>query len=112
MGRFRAGPANFSKTAFKISGLKGGRAAARLERRFRNLGISQLIRRTICMTWSGLRAELNNRIAILQNNIRQLVQQAAGSVGARDEERISDRISQQNEELERLTKERDALLNR
>jgi len=55
--------------------------------------------------------ELNNRIAILQNNIRQLVQQAAGSVGARDEERISDRISQQNEELEKLTKERDALLN-
>ena len=56
--------------------------------------------------------ELNNRIAILQNNIRQLVQQAAGSVGARDEERISDRISQQNEELEKLTKERAALLSR
>jgi uncharacterized small protein (DUF1192 family) len=56
--------------------------------------------------------ELNNRIAILQNNIRQLVQQAAGSVGARDEERISDRIAQQNEELEKLTKERDTLLNR
>jgi hypothetical protein len=56
--------------------------------------------------------ELNNRIAILQNNIRQLVQQAAGSAGARDEERISDRISQQNEELEKLTKERDALLKR
>ena len=47
--------------------------------------------------------ELNKRIAILQNNIRQLVQQAAGSVGARDEERISDRIAQQNEELEKLT---------
>ena len=56
--------------------------------------------------------ELNNRIAILQNNIRQLVQQAAGSVGARDEERISDRIAQQNEELEKLTKERAALLSR
>jgi uncharacterized small protein (DUF1192 family) len=56
--------------------------------------------------------ELNKRIAILQNNIRQLVQQAAGSVGARDEERISDRIAQQNEELEKLTKERDTLLNR
>ena len=56
--------------------------------------------------------ELNNRIAILQNNIRQLVQQAAGSAGARDEERISDRIARQNEELEKLTKERDALLKR
>jgi hypothetical protein len=30
---------------------------------------------------------------------------------ARDEERISDRIAEQNEELEKLTKERDALLN-
>jgi len=56
--------------------------------------------------------KLNSRIAILQNNIRQLVQQAAGSVGARDEERISDRIAQQNEELEKLTKERETLLNR
>jgi uncharacterized small protein (DUF1192 family) len=56
--------------------------------------------------------ELNNPIAILQNNIRQLVQQAAGSAGARDEERISDRIAQQNEEFEKLTKERDALLER
>jgi uncharacterized small protein (DUF1192 family) len=56
--------------------------------------------------------ELNNRIAMLQHNIRQLVQQAAGSVGARDEERISDRIAQQNEELETLIKERDALLDR
>ncbi len=56
--------------------------------------------------------ELNDRIAILQDNIRQLVQQAAGSVGAREEERISDRIAQENEELEKLIKERDALLNR
>jgi len=38
--------------------------------------------------------QLNDRIAILQDNIRQLVQQAAGSVGAREEERISDRIAQ------------------
>jgi hypothetical protein len=56
--------------------------------------------------------ELNDRIAILEANIRQLVQQAAGSSGAREEERISDRIAQQNEQLERLIKERDALLNK
>jgi uncharacterized small protein (DUF1192 family) len=56
--------------------------------------------------------ELNDRIAILEANIRQLVQQAAGSSGARDEERISDRIAQQNEQLERLIKVRDALLNK
>jgi hypothetical protein len=52
--------------------------------------------------------ELNDRIAILQDNIRQLVEQAAGASGERSEERVADRLSQQNEELERLTKERDA----
>jgi cell division protein FtsB len=57
-------------------------------------------------------SQLNDRIAILQDNIRQLVEQAAGASGAENEERISDRIEQQNEELEKLTKARDALLNR
>lgn len=54
--------------------------------------------------------ELENRIAILRDNIRQLVEQAAGSSGAGDETRTSDRIEQQTAELEKLVKERDALL--
>jgi uncharacterized small protein (DUF1192 family) len=54
--------------------------------------------------------ELNNRIAVLQSNIRQLIEQAAASSGARDEERTSERIAQQQEELEKLVKARDALL--
>jgi uncharacterized small protein (DUF1192 family) len=53
-------------------------------------------------------SELNDRIAILQDNIRQLVEQAAAASGEQSEERIADRIAQQNEELEKLTKERDA----
>jgi predicted RNA-binding protein len=56
--------------------------------------------------------ELNNRIAILQDNIRQLVEQAAVASGELNEQRIADRIYQQNEELERLTKAREALLNK
>jgi uncharacterized small protein (DUF1192 family) len=52
--------------------------------------------------------ELSDRIAILQDNIRQLVEQAAGASGERNEERVADRISAQNEELERLIKERDS----
>ena len=51
--------------------------------------------------------ELEQRIAILQENIRQLVEQAAGSSGAADEDRTSDRIAEQTEELERLIKQRD-----
>jgi uncharacterized small protein (DUF1192 family) len=54
--------------------------------------------------------ELNDRIAIIRDNIRQLVEQAAASSGAQDEERISGRIAQQQEELDKLVKERDALL--
>ena len=56
--------------------------------------------------------ELNDRIAILQDNIRQLIEQAAGASGERNEARIADRINQQNDELERLMKERDARLNK
>ena len=54
------------------------------------------------------RAELDDRIAILRDNIRQLVEQAAGSSGANDESRNADRIAAQTEELEKLIKQRDA----
>jgi uncharacterized small protein (DUF1192 family) len=52
--------------------------------------------------------ELNDRIAILRDNIRQLTEQAAGSSGAGDEERTAARIEQQQTELEALIKERDS----
>jgi protein-arginine kinase activator protein McsA len=55
------------------------------------------------------RDELNDRIAILRDNIRQLTEQAAGSSGAADEERNANRIADQTEELEKLVKQRDAL---
>jgi len=55
------------------------------------------------------RPELDDRIAILQDNLRQLVEQAAGRSGGQTEERNSDRIAQQREQLDGLTKERDAL---
>jgi uncharacterized small protein (DUF1192 family) len=56
--------------------------------------------------------ELEARIAIVRDNIRQLIEQAAAFSGAEDEERNADRIAQQNEELERLIQERDALLKK
>jgi hypothetical protein len=57
-------------------------------------------------------SELEARIAAVRDNIRELVEQAAAFSGAEDEARNADRIAQQNEELERLTKERDALLKK
>ena len=53
--------------------------------------------------------ELERRIAIARDNIRQLIEQAAAFSGAEDEDRNADRIAQQTEELEKLIKQRDAL---
>ena len=57
-------------------------------------------------------AELEDRIAIVRDNIRQLVEQAAARSGAQDESRDADRIAQQTEELESLIKQRDALVKK
>jgi hypothetical protein len=49
--------------------------------------------------------ELEDRIAILRDNIRQLVEQAAARSGGADEELLSDRIEKQTAELESLIAE-------
>jgi hypothetical protein len=56
--------------------------------------------------------ELERRLAIVRDNIRQLIEQAAANSGAGDESRNADRLAQQQAELERLTRERDALLKK
>jgi hypothetical protein len=56
--------------------------------------------------------ELDERIAIARENIRQLIEQAAAISGAENEDRNADRIAQQTEELEKLLKQRDALLKK
>jgi hypothetical protein len=56
--------------------------------------------------------DLDDRIAIIRDNIRQLTEQAAASSGAADEERNADRISDQQAELDKLVKQRDALVKK
>ena len=53
--------------------------------------------------------ELDQRIAILRDNLRELVEQAAGYSGAANEALYADRISDQEARLEALLKEREAL---
>jgi hypothetical protein len=53
-------------------------------------------------------AELDDRIAVLRDNLRQLVEQAAGASGSQNEERTADRIAQQEAELNKLITERDS----
>ncbi|MFK0162364.1 hypothetical protein [Rhizobium sp. NPDC090279] len=53
--------------------------------------------------------EIDRRIAAIRENLRELIEQAAAFSGAADEERTSERIAEQEEELERLTKQRAVL---
>jgi len=53
-------------------------------------------------------AELDQRIAAVRENLRELTEQAAGFSGAEDETRNADRIAEQEALLASLLKERQA----
>ncbi len=53
--------------------------------------------------------EINRRIAILRDNLRNLVEQAAVYSGAADDARISGRIADMEARLAELLKQRDAV---
>lgn len=55
-------------------------------------------------------AELDARLSVVRDNLRDLVEQAAAYSGAGDEERMNDRIAEQQSELDELTRQREALL--
>jgi hypothetical protein len=54
--------------------------------------------------------ELDELIAIVRDNIRELTEQAAALSGAGDESRIADRIADQERRLAELLGERESLL--
>lgn len=56
--------------------------------------------------------EIDERIAIARGNIREITEQAVADSGAADEARNADRIAEQNDELERLMKLREQLLQK
>ena len=53
--------------------------------------------------------EIDARIAIVKDNLRELVEQSASYSGAADDDLMSRRIAEQEAELELLTKRRDEL---
>ena len=53
-------------------------------------------------------SELEERIAVIRQNIAELVERAAAFSGAGDEARAADRIAEQERELARLIALRDA----
>jgi predicted RNA-binding protein len=55
-------------------------------------------------------ADIERRIQIVEDNLRELIEQAAAYSGAADEERNADRIADQQAKLDALLNEREALL--
>ena len=55
-------------------------------------------------------AEIDARLSVVRDNLRDLVEQAAAYSGAGDEARSSDRIAEHEAELAELTQQREALL--
>jgi len=55
-------------------------------------------------------AEVDERLAAVRDNLRDLVEQAAAYSGAAGEELMSERIAEQEAQLEALTKRREELL--
>ena len=53
--------------------------------------------------------ELDRRIALVRDNLRQLVEQAAAQSGASDDDRASRRIADYEAELTRLKEQREEL---
>ena len=55
--------------------------------------------------------DLDQRIAIVRDNIRELTEQATAISGAEDETRAADRIADQERRLAELLEEREKLAN-
>jgi hypothetical protein len=64
------------------------------------------------MTNSAALAEIERRIQLVEDNLRQLQEQAAAYSGAADEERNAGRIADQEAKLAALLREREALLGK
>jgi hypothetical protein len=55
--------------------------------------------------------DVDQRIAIVRDNIRELTEQAAAYSGAQDESLAADRIAAYEQSLSELLKEREALID-
>jgi hypothetical protein len=60
---------------------------------------------------NGSLEDLDARIAIARDNIRELTEQAAAFSGAEDEARAADRIAEQERQLAELLRERESVID-
>lgn len=60
------------------------------------------------MPENASQTELDERIALLRRNIAELMEQATGASGAAVEEALADRLSEQQDMLNELLKQRES----
>ena len=60
------------------------------------------------MPQNASQVDLDERIALLRRNISELMEQATGASGAAVEEALADRLSEQQDMLNELLKQREA----
>ena len=94
--------------AKKASATRKTKAAA-AARAKTTVNIDTLLQRPRMPEGSPTVAEIDDRIAIVRDNLRELVEQAASRSGASDEELMSQRIAEQEAKLSLLTKQREEL---
>lgn len=61
------------------------------------------------MPGNSERSELDDRIAIARRNISELMEQATGASGAAVEESLANRLNEQQDLLNELLKQREAM---
>ena len=74
------------------------------------LGIAPAAKEARMPTESLSLAEIDERLSVVRDNLRDLVEQAAAYSGAGDEELMNSRIADQQAELDDLTRQRDVLV--
>lgn len=95
-------PAAVKKKAVKKAAKKTVKKKAAAPRRKRPTAVRPMVSPAV--------VDLDRRIAIVRNNLRDLTEMAAVSSGASNEELASDRIAEQEAELRTLTKQREELV--
>lgn len=68
-----------------------------------------IVERILSVTASTEREYLETKIAEVSENIRTLIEQAAGVSGASDDDLVQERLEEQQALYDRLIKQRDAL---
>jgi hypothetical protein len=109
VARKKTAPARKKPAAAKKASAPRKTKAAVVPKAKTTVDIEALVERRMPEDPPGV-AEIDERIAIVRTNLRELVEQATARSGASDEELLSQRIAEQEAKLALLRKQREELV--